>query len=115
MTLEETIIQFKKNADSDREYLDMEWAEQNEQVAKWLEELKAIKEEAVFYSNRPIEDIVLEARTDAIEEFKERLLDLCDGGEECIDCVGGTCSKCFENSVDYSSIVDLAEELKEQK
>lgn len=38
------------------------------QVAKWLEELKAIKEGVVFYSNRPIEDIVLEARADAIEE-----------------------------------------------
>jgi len=52
---------------------------------------------------------------DAIDEFKERLLDLCDGGEECIECVGGKCSRCLENSVDYSSIVDLAEELKEQK
>lgn len=115
MTLEEAIIQFKEDADNNRADFDMEWAEENEQIAKWLEELKAIKEEAVFYSNKPIEDIVLETRVDAIDEFKERLLDLCDGGEECIDCVGGTCSKCFENSVDYSSIVDLAEELKEQK
>lgn len=41
-----------------------------EQVAEWLEELKAIKEGIVFYSNRPIEDIVLEARADAIEECK---------------------------------------------
>lgn len=55
------------------------------------------------------------ARASAIDEFKERLLDLCDGGEECIDCVGGKCTKCLENSVDYSSIVDLAEELKEKK
>lgn len=54
-------------------------------------------------------------REDAIDEFKERLLDLCDGGEECFDCVGGNCTGCLENSVDYSSIVDLAEELKEKK
>lgn len=54
-------------------------------------------------------------RNDAIDEFKERLLNLCSGGEECIDCVGGNCTGCLENSVDYSSIVDLAEELKEKK
>ena len=54
-------------------------------------------------------------RKDAIEEFKERLLELCNGGEECIDCVGGTCTRCFENCVDYSSIVDLADKLKENK
>lgn len=52
-------------------------------------------------------------RNDAIYEFKEKLLDLCSGGEECIDCIGGTCTKCMDNSVDYSSIVDLAEQMKE--
>ena len=55
------------------------------------------------------------ARVDAIEEYKCRLLELCDGGEECVECVGGKCNGCLDNSVDYSSIVDLAEELKEKK
>ena len=45
-----------------------------EQIAEMLEELKAIKENAVFYSNRPIEDIVLEARTDAINEIHTELI-----------------------------------------
>lgn len=45
-------------------------AREYEQIAEWLEELKAIKENTVFYSSRPIEDIVLEARADAIDEVK---------------------------------------------
>lgn len=48
-------------------------AEEHEQLAKWLEELKAIKDGAVFYSDRPIEDIVLEARADAVEKFAHEL------------------------------------------
>lgn len=79
-----------------------------------IDEFKAIKEGVVFYSNRPIEDIVLEARADAIEEFKDRLLELCDCGIEQADCTGGNCYKCLDNQVDYSSIVDLAEELMEK-
>ncbi len=54
-------------------------------------------------------------RTDAIEEYKDRLLELCDCGIERADCTGGNCYKCLDNQVDYSSIVDLAEELKEKK
>lgn len=54
-------------------------------------------------------------RADAIDEFKDRLLELCDCGIEQAECTGGNCYKCLDNQVDYSSIVDLAEELKEQK
>jgi len=32
-----------------------------------------------------------------------------------IECVGENCTGCLDNSVDYSSIVDLAKELKEKK
>lgn len=32
---------------------------------------KEIKEKSVFYSNKPIEQIALEARADAIEEFRK--------------------------------------------
>lgn len=61
-------------------------------------------------SKRIIDDV----RADTIDEYKDRLLELCDGGEECVECVGGKCTGCLENSIDYSSIVDLAEELKEK-
>lgn len=40
MTIDEAIIQFREYAESDREFLDFEWAEEDEQVASWLEELK---------------------------------------------------------------------------
>lgn len=51
-------------------------------------------------------------RADAIDEYKDRLLELCDCGIERADCTGGNCLKCMDNVVDYSSIIDLAEELK---
>lgn len=51
-------------------------------------------------------------KSEAIEEYKNRLLELCDCGIEQADCTGGNCYKCMDNQVDYSSIIDLAEELK---
>lgn len=54
-------------------------------------------------------------REDAIEEYKDRLLELCDCGIERAYCTGANCLKCMDNSVDYSSIIDLAEELMEKK
>lgn len=57
----------------------------------------------------------MQIRQDAIEEYKDRLLELCDCGIERADCTGGNCLKCLENVVDYSSIIDMAEELKEKK
>lgn len=56
-----------------------------------------------------------QGRADAIDEFKVRLLESCDGGEECIECVGGKCTECFDNRVDYSTIVVLAKKLKEEE
>ena len=43
MTLDEAIEQFKYDAECNRADLDLNYAEDNEQVAEWLEELKAIK------------------------------------------------------------------------
>ena len=43
MTIDEAIEQFKYDAECNRADLDLSYAEDNEQVAKWLEELKAIK------------------------------------------------------------------------
>ena len=43
MTIDEAIEQFKYDAECNRADLDLSYAEDNEQVAEWLEELKAIK------------------------------------------------------------------------
>ena len=43
MTLDEAIEQFKYDAECNRADLDLSYAEDNEQVAEWLEELKAVK------------------------------------------------------------------------
>lgn len=43
MTLDEAIEQFKYDAECNRADLDLSYAEDNEQVAYWLEELKTIK------------------------------------------------------------------------
>lgn len=59
-----------------------------------------------------LEDLKRQIREAAIEEYKDRLLELCDCGSEQVDCTGGNCYKCMDNQIDYSSIVDLADELK---
>ena len=43
MNIEETIIQFKEDAESNRVDGDLEFAKENELIAKWLEELKEYK------------------------------------------------------------------------
>ena len=45
MTIDEAIEQFKYDAECNRTDLDLSYAEENEQVAEWLEELKALREE----------------------------------------------------------------------
>ena len=44
MTLDEAIEQFKYDAECNRVDLDLSYAEDNEQVAEWLEELKELRE-----------------------------------------------------------------------
>ena len=44
MTIDEAIKQFKYDAECNRADLDLSYAEDNEQIAKWLEELKAYKQ-----------------------------------------------------------------------
>ena len=43
MTLDEAIEQFKYDAECNRADLDLSYAEDNEQIAEWLEELKMYK------------------------------------------------------------------------
>ena len=43
MTIDEAIEQFKYDAECNRADLDLSYAEDNEQVAEWLEELKELR------------------------------------------------------------------------
>ena len=43
MNIEEAIIQYKEDAENNRIDLDLEFAKENEQIAKWLEDLKEYK------------------------------------------------------------------------
>ena len=45
LSINEAIEQFKYDAECNRADLDLSYAEENEQVAEWLEELKALREE----------------------------------------------------------------------
>ena len=44
MTIDEAIRQFKYDAECNRADLDLSYAEDNEQLAEWLEELKSLRE-----------------------------------------------------------------------
>ena len=49
LSIDEAIEQFKYDAECNRADLDLSYAEENEQVAEWLEELKALREEKVIF------------------------------------------------------------------
>lgn len=75
MTIDEAIKQFKYDAECNRADLDLSYAEDNEQVAEWLEELKEMRKNqgqiADFWYQ---EGISREAKLifDKIEEIKNR-------------------------------------------
>ena len=48
MTLDEAIEQFKYDAECNRADLDLSYAEDNEQVAEWLEELKVYQQHKII-------------------------------------------------------------------
>lgn len=68
MTTEEAIKVLTEQLAYSDDVLPARLKEAYEVAVYSIDELKAIKGKVVFYSNRPIEDIVLEARADAIDE-----------------------------------------------
>ncbi len=70
MTIDEAIKDFKDDAENNRVDLDLEFAKKNEQLAEWLEELKAYREQhqalCDAYSVHTVEDIYDEAIDDFI-------------------------------------------------
>lgn len=73
MTIDEAIEQFKEDAEYNRADLDLEWAEENEQVAEWLEELKAMRNlDKTNFSdgyNKALEDVYTKAKEMQLEQI----------------------------------------------
>ena len=76
MTLDEAIEQFKYDAECNRADLDLSYAEDNEQVAEWLEDYKCIKQwksdivdSFCKYDVSSFEELVTNARNKAIDDF----------------------------------------------
>ena len=76
MTLDEAIEQFKYDAECNRADLDLSYAEDNEQVAEWLEELKFLKQwksdimdSFCKYDVSSFEELITNARNKAIDDF----------------------------------------------
>lgn len=71
MTIDEAIEQFKYDAECNRADLDLSYAEDNEQVAEWLEELKAIKDGSVpiIHGKAELELHDKAIRNKAIDDF----------------------------------------------
>ena len=128
MTIEEAIKQFREDAENNRADLDMEFAKENEQVANWLEELKAMRNldktnysdgyekgradaERDFqnsdYWNDYLQKIISEAKADAIEEFVKSIEKNQTMQDNYFD------APRFEMSVDMTDILKIAEQLKE--
>lgn len=75
MTIDEAIKQFKEDAEYNRADLDLEWAEENEQVAKWLEELKELRKfkDGFYDLGNFFSEIRQEVRNKAIDDFGDWL------------------------------------------
>ena len=105
MTLDEAIEQFKYDAECNRADLDLSYAEDNEQVAEWLEELKFLKQwksdimdSFCKYDVSSFEELITNARNKAIDDFVKEYKS-CDNRS--IQC------KKFLNCADF-----IAEQLK---
>ena len=80
MTLDEAIEQFKYDAECNRVDLDLSYAEDNEQVAVWLEDYKHIKQwksdiidEFCKYDVSSFEELIDNARNKAIDDFVNKI------------------------------------------
>ena len=100
MTLDEAIEQFKYDAECNRADLDLSYAEDNEQVAEWLEDYKHVKQwksdtmdSFCKYDVSSFEELVTNARNKAIDDFVKEYKS-CDNRSiqckkflNCADCI----------------------------
>ena len=72
MTIDEAIKQFKYDAECNRADLDLSYAEDNEQIAEWLEELKAIKSDV--FTDYLLNMGFTKGYNKAIDDFTEKAI-----------------------------------------
>ena len=80
MTLDEAIEQFKYDAECNRADLDLSYADDNEQVAEWLEDYKHVKQwksdimdSFCRYDVSSFEELVTNVRNKAIDDFVKKI------------------------------------------
>lgn len=80
LSIDEAIEQFKYDAECNRADLDLSYAEDNEQVAEWLEELKAIKDGSIpiIHGKAELELHDKAIRNEAIDDAKSVILQTLD-------------------------------------
>ena len=71
MTLDEAIEQFKYDAECNRADLDLSFAEDNDKIAEWLEELKSIKSDG--FTDDLLNMGFTKGYNKAIDDFSERI------------------------------------------
>lgn len=103
LSIDEAIEQFKYDAECNRADLDLSYAEDNEQVAEWLEELKAIKDGSIpiIHGKAELELHDKAIRNEAIDDFIHE----CD--KHCEFYSGKN------KSITREDILKIAEQLKE--
>ena len=104
MTINEAIEQFKYDAECNRADLDLSYAEDNEQVAAWLEELKALREEK--------SDFQIMAKDIAEGNYE---MGMESGYNKAIDDAKSVIMQTLDNEIMVDTLHLRLEQLKEQK
>ena len=75
MSIDEAIRQFYYDAECNRADLDLSYAEDNEQIAEWLEELKSIKDGSIpiIHGKAELELHDKAIRNEAIDDFVKKI------------------------------------------
>ena len=97
MTIDEAIEQFKYDAECNRADLDLSYAEDNEQVAEWLEELKARREADRTSDSKPFDVLLVQRYNKAIDD--------------CLILINANRTK-FRADICYSDLYDSIVQLK---
>ena len=104
LSIDEAIEQFKYDAECNRADLDLSYAEENEQVAEWLEELKALREEK--------SDFQIMAKDIAEGNYE---MGMENGYNKAIDDAKSVILQTIDNEILVDTLHLRLEQLKEQK
>ena len=104
LSIDEAIEQFKYDAECNRADLDLSYAEENEQVAEWLEELKALREEK--------SDFQIMAKDIAEGNYE---MGMENGYNKAIDDAKSVILQTLDNEILVDTLHLRLEQLKEQK